>query len=105
MRSASAFVTLVTLEVLYMKLDLGPEPFTNCVLAAPLLLAWVVAGVVEVAAAVMLPPVSLQLPGNLLLSPRGAVCSVACDCCIHSIQFGQSSNHEPPVGGCKQTQG
>jgi hypothetical protein len=64
-----------------MKLDLGPEPFTKCVLAAPLLLAWVVAGVVGVAAAVMLPPVSLQLPGNLLLSLLGVVCCAACVCC------------------------
>lgn len=64
-----------------MKLDLGPEPFMNCARAAPLLLAWVVAGVLAVTAAVLLPPVSLQLPGNLLLSVLGFVCCAACDCC------------------------
>jgi len=74
MRSVSACVRPVTLDVLYIKLDLGPVPFTKVALVPVLLLllppAPVAAGVFAgVLLAVLLPPpFSLQLPGSLLLS-------------------------------------
>lgn len=79
-RSASAFVTPVTLDVLYMKLERGPVPFMKLALLALLTLAVpaaaagvaVVVGVPATGAAVVLllpppPPLSLQLPGSLWL--------------------------------------
>lgn len=75
MRSVSAFVRPVTLDVLYIKLDLGPVPLTKVALGPLLLLllppapdaAGVVAGVLLLAV-LLPPPFSLQLPGSLLLS-------------------------------------
>lgn len=96
MRSASAFVTPVTLDVLYMKLDRGPEPLTNVALGP--LLAWLLAVVAArgvgavAAAAVVLPPTSLQLPGSLLLSLPLLVCCAACNCRVrerYNVSWGQ----------------
>lgn len=87
MRSASALVTPVTLDVLYMKLDRPPLLLTNVALWPVLPLLWLLAGVagaVGVAAAVVLrPPLSLQLPGSLLVSLLlgPAACCADCGAC------------------------
>lgn len=62
---ASALVTPVTLEVLYMKLDVVPVPFMNWALGPLLLLAWLPTAAAVVVAVLLLP--SLQLPGSMLL--------------------------------------
>ena len=90
MRAASALVTPVTLDVLYMKLERDPLPLTNVARAAvaPALPAAAagVLGVVAAAAAalppevlVLPPPPSLQLPGSLLL--LAPACCADCGAC------------------------